>query len=794
MPPITKLRSLQINPGNLWVGDGDPDTAMGGGDVHIEGTLEVDGALNLDGAISVGAGLDIGATTTGINFSGDMTTGISMPTALSATDAILIAGANADAIHISGANTVAALHISGDQAIGILYDVDGSATDGIKFDIDTSMVLTRGIYFTGLGTATTALSIDVDGTTAISVGSVFSGVDMIVLNGTASGYGIEISGTCTTADLILQNGATINNGAAGSLTITEDSITLVAAGASKLIFGGITDWGTGATGTLIDGTGYDWVSQTVGRVNANLNSTAAAAAYHALSVTVTQTSSNSVFGTWTELYFSNSVSMAAADNAAAVWAQMEGGTTVSAPTTAGDFMTAVYANVKMGATFTTGASSVVNGVRVKGEISTTTISHAGRLAAFECLTASGDQPWDYGLYVADSTTGVYIAKGGGRAFQVGALSSAAQTGMTFVASTGIEAVSIYTDDGNAALTGGDPFIGIHSRSMFFVDQAGSTTALGVFGQQKYASGVDIGPARTAAVEAYNEFMTTNIVKDGGMVAGLSSQTEISAGNLTVNDGGILAGVHARLTGSSGTAVQDSGGILAGLYIDETIGTGAWGYGAYIAGATTAIYIDPTTCTSGIQIGEAANDATGGLSFATTAPVGFYFDDGGSAVAAWGECFTVGLVLPTASEGAAQSGFPCATHVYTVQRANITGPANANMCALNASYIVTNTSVLDGFDNWCVSAFNPNLNVDAGSEVADGTTLAAIAFSGNWPGTISGRIVPLCVSTSNQDWSAFLELKEAAGSGCVQDAAAGANEKHLKVYLNDTLYTITMLTA
>ena len=356
----------------------------------------------------VGAGIDIGACTTGIAFVGDMTTGISMPSALTATDAILIAGANADAIHISGANTITALHISGDQAIGILYDVDGSATDGIKFDIDTSMVLTRGIYFTGLGTATTAISIDVDGTTALSVGSVFSGVDMIVLNGTASGYGIEISGTCTTADIILQNGATINNDAAGSLTITEDSITLVAAGASKLIFGGETDWGTGATGTLIDGTGWDWVSQTVGRVNGNLNSTAAAAAYHTLSVTVSQTSSNSCFGTWTELYFSNSVSLAASDNYAAVWAQMEGGTTILAPTTAGDFMAAVYANVKMGATFTTGANSVVNGVRVKGEISTTTISHAGRLAAFECLVGAGNQPWDYGLYVADSTTGIYM--------------------------------------------------------------------------------------------------------------------------------------------------------------------------------------------------------------------------------------------------------------------------------------------------------------------------------------------------------------------------------------------------
>jgi len=493
--------------------------------------------------------------------------------------------------------------------------VDASATDGIKISVDDSMTLTTGINLCRSGTtgiATTGLSIDTDGTTAISVGSGFSGVDMIVLAGSASGYGIEISGTCSTADLLLQNGATINNGAAGSLTITEDSIVLVAGGASKLVFGGETDWGTGATGTVIDGTGWDWVSQTVGRVNANLNSTAAAAAYHALSVTASQTSSNSCFGTWTELYFSNSVSLAASDNYASVWAQMEGGTSVSAPTTAGDFMAAVYANIVMGATFTTGASSIVNGVRVQSEISSTTISHAGRLAAFECLTKSGSyQAWDYGLY--------------------------------------------------------------------------------------------------------------------------------------------------------------------------------------LAGATTGIYISPTSCTSGIQIGAAASDATGGLTCAATAPVGFYFDDGGSALVAWAECFTVGFVIPTASTGAAGSGWPCATHVYTQQRANLTGGASHNMCAMNAGYLIDNSATLDGFDNFGVSALNVNVNVASGCTVAAGTTLAAIAFSGNWDGTISGKIVPMIFAMTNWNWSGFMQFKEA--NGCYQDAAAGSGSaKYLKVYLGDTLYTIEMNTA
>lgn len=173
--------------------------------------------------------------------------------------------------------------------------------------------------------------------------------------------------------------------------------------------------------------------------------------------------------------------------------------------------------------------------------------------------------------------------------------------MTLVTASGYEGVSVYTDDGNVALTGGTPFAGIHSRSMFFQDQAGGTTALGIWGQLKYASAVDIGQGRTAAVEGYNEFMTTNLVKSLGLVAALSSQTEITAGTLTVESGGILAGLHIRITGA-GEVIQSSTGILAGIKIDETVTTGNWGYGIYIAdgAATTGIYLG-TSATYGLHI-------------------------------------------------------------------------------------------------------------------------------------------------------------------------------------------------
>ena len=212
----------------------------------------------------------------------------------------------------------------------------------------------------------------------------------------------------------------------------------------------------------------------------------------------------------------------------------------------------------------------------------------------------------------------------------------------------------------------------------------------------------------------------------------------------------------------------------------------------LAGGSTAISIAATS-TYGIQIGAAASSAGSGLTYNTTAPVGFYFDDGGAAITSWGECFTVGFVIPTTSTGAAQTGWPCATHIYTQQRASLTGAAANNMCALNAGYLIDNNATLDGFDLFGVSALNVNVNVASGCTVAAGTTLAAIAFSGNWDGTISGKIMPMVFANTNWNWTGFAQFMEA--NGCYQDAAAGSGSaKYLKVYLGDTLYTIEMNTA
>lgn len=159
------------------------------------GTL-TDGIL-LGGTLT--DGIEIGAATTGINISGATTTGILA--AGTATDGISITGVCTDAIHISGANTAAAIHISGNQVDGIVYDVDAAADNGLKIAVDDGITLGAGISLTRTGTtgvATTGISIDTDGTTALSIGTGFTGTTGVLIAGTATN-GISITGATGTA-------------------------------------------------------------------------------------------------------------------------------------------------------------------------------------------------------------------------------------------------------------------------------------------------------------------------------------------------------------------------------------------------------------------------------------------------------------------------------------------------------------------------------------------------------------------------------------------------------------------
>jgi hypothetical protein len=164
---------------------------------------EMDGDSQLFGdAISIQDDAAMSGTSTftkGIEIAAGCTTGISIEGA--ATDGMAISGACADAIHISGTNTETGLHISGDQVIGILYDVDAAATDGFKMLVDDGLTCTTGINLARTGTTgicTTGIKVDTDGTTAIDVGTGFTGTTMLLLEGTGTD-GISITGACADA-------------------------------------------------------------------------------------------------------------------------------------------------------------------------------------------------------------------------------------------------------------------------------------------------------------------------------------------------------------------------------------------------------------------------------------------------------------------------------------------------------------------------------------------------------------------------------------------------------------------
>jgi len=126
-----------------------------------------------------------GDYTTGITLSGDGTTGISVTSGFTGTtgisfagtaaDGLLISGACADGLHVSGKNTVSGIHISGDQAIAMLVDVDAALATGISFSVDTLMTMTTGLAMTGAGTITTGINLaPTAGTTGIVIGSGFT--------------------------------------------------------------------------------------------------------------------------------------------------------------------------------------------------------------------------------------------------------------------------------------------------------------------------------------------------------------------------------------------------------------------------------------------------------------------------------------------------------------------------------------------------------------------------------------------------------------------------------------------
>ena len=131
--------------------------------------------------------------------------------AMSALSAKLDVSANN--FTVSGTINAGHFHIEGEATVtgqfdGILVEVYGDVTN-----------LDAGVR------------VQVDGVTAVTNGFLVTGVTT---------YGLNIEGTPATADIVLHNGATIMNGAAGTLDITEATITLVGSTGVTMTTGAFT--------------------------------------------------------------------------------------------------------------------------------------------------------------------------------------------------------------------------------------------------------------------------------------------------------------------------------------------------------------------------------------------------------------------------------------------------------------------------------------------------------------------------------------------------------------------------
>ncbi|HUU95879.1 MAG TPA: hypothetical protein VM487_09065, partial [Phycisphaerae bacterium] len=236
MVAITKFRSVQINPGNLWVGDGDPDTALAGGDVHIEGTLEVDGALNLDGALALGNTLTVGVDGTGydVKFFGD-TSGSYLQWDESA-DKLILAYSKATIGLAQGSTGVALSGTDPDQVFQVHGYISAAVAAGAY----------AGAYVTNTVTATQTNDVSIFGTWSELY--VTGGTVSLKSNHAAVWGNLEISGTVT-----LPGGIGWHGGVTGTV-ISPSTLTVSSGGIlAGLIADSQVTAGYSATGAYICG-------------------------------------------------------------------------------------------------------------------------------------------------------------------------------------------------------------------------------------------------------------------------------------------------------------------------------------------------------------------------------------------------------------------------------------------------------------------------------------------------------------------------------------------------------------
>ena len=617
------------------------------------------------------------------------------------------------------------------------------------------------------------------------------------LGGSVSAIGIDMDGiTCTTAAIDIQGtgltGRAIRIGVKDTgLKISTTGYTLDEEPSNNYLFG-LFSAVTATEATSTDELRSAWIRTRV-NVNCDIGSNAGWG--------------YGICGAEVQLKFYGGTTKVYAWQNSALWAQIE---SQAATTTfkSGSYTQAVLANIGL-TTATIDSGAVVAGVTVNANSASITNNGAyyGLFITDKNTTSTdftsaiwvADSVATTGITLGNCTTGILldgtyttgINMVGGVSYNpihIGVKDNVADKGLILTGVTDdTGGIMVFCDDGGDAL--GSVTSPIWTRYLITTSQSGGATATGAYLQLKNNAATFTTGSYTALKAFYQCGGATTLAGSAEMSiinAGISFE-----GNLT-NTLGTLSGVDININDGTKTV-----GTSSGLLVRKTSGsTAGWTYGVNIADSgavtginigtcttginldgtiTTGIVMEPSAMTNGIIIGT-PNTASGyGLqpnmtdSWSVGAPVSFYFDDGGSAITSWGECFTVGFVVTANSTGATQTGWPYTAFFYKDIQANITSATTQHWATVMMNTSIASAKTVDGFDNQGLSTLH--VSADVNGTLAAGTTLANLSFGGNSPGTISGTWVCMHVRDTIGDFSALMKV-DANATGCYTESYTG----------------------
>lgn len=208
-----------------------------------------------------------------------------------------------------------------------------------------------------------------------------------------------------------------------------------------------------------------------------------------------------------------------------------------------------------------------------------------------------------------------VAFAKGAQVDLGAFASAT-AGSGFDLGDATSAMTIYSDDGGAALTGDRR--GIRSRLLITANHTGALTLSSVRGHVKLAGGVDYDGDYLAGVDGYLEIASTS---DFGLNSADHAACAIRArveakGNVSIETAGsFLAGVYAELNTGAGITITQTGELAAFVAITTDQKADAWGSVIYVDGADNVFkFASGTAYEDGVKVvdGEAGDAGVEGL--------------------------------------------------------------------------------------------------------------------------------------------------------------------------------------